>query len=144
MYATALGMAHPEKSVLIPTETLEFLGFILDSNRFTITLTEKRIQKILDMCKTFLGHPCQTIKDAASLVGCLIAALPAVKYGALFYRRLERCENISLRRHKGNFKKKAILTEDALSDVSWWFTTVRASSNFIHPPPVKATLYADV
>ena len=37
---------NTEKSVLAPTQRLEFLGFILDSLCMTITLTEKRKQKI--------------------------------------------------------------------------------------------------
>ena len=36
---------NTEKSVLAPTQHLEFLGFILDSISMTITLTEKRKQK---------------------------------------------------------------------------------------------------
>ena len=80
---------HPDKSVRIPSQRLEFLGFILDSNAMTVTLTDKHKQKILDMCKVLLQQPCQTIKSIAALVGCFIAALPGVKYGALFYRRLE-------------------------------------------------------
>jgi len=28
---------HPEKSVIIPTQTLEFLGFVLDSIRMIVT-----------------------------------------------------------------------------------------------------------
>ena len=134
---------HPDKSVLLPTQKLEFLGFVLDSKAFIIFLTEKRKQKILTMCQEALNSPCQQIKATASLVGCLIAALPGVKYGALFYRRLEHCKNNSLKLHKGNYKKKSMLTEDALEDVKWWATNVNAVTNFIYPPPVTLTLYAD-
>ena len=44
---------HPDKSVWIPSQRLEFLGFILDSNAMTVTLTDKHKQKILDMCKVY-------------------------------------------------------------------------------------------
>ena len=37
---------HPDKSVLLPTQKLEFLGFVLDSKAFIIFLTEKLKQKI--------------------------------------------------------------------------------------------------
>ena len=53
---------HPDKSVLIPSQKLEFLGFILDSNACTITLTDKRKQKFLVVCQEFLGHPCQKLR----------------------------------------------------------------------------------
>ena len=66
---------HLDKSVRIPSQRLEFLGFILDSNAMTVTRTDKRKQKILDMCKVLLQQPCQTIKSIAALVGCFIAAV---------------------------------------------------------------------
>ena len=40
---------HPEKSVIIPTQTLEFLGFILDSIRMIVTLISKKVDKILQL-----------------------------------------------------------------------------------------------
>ena len=120
---------HPDKSVLMPTQKLEFLGFALDSKAFIIFLK----QKILTMCQEALNSPCQKIKATASLVGCLIAALPGVTYGALFYRRIEHCKNNSLKLHKGNYKKKSMVTEDALEDVKWWATNVNAVTSFIYP-----------
>ena len=36
-----------------------------------------------------------------------------------------------------------MLTEDALEDVKWWATNDNAVTNFIYPPPVTITLYAD-
>ena len=36
-----------------------------------------------------------------------------------------------------------MLTEDALEDVKWWATNGNAITNFIYPPPVTLTLYAD-
>ena len=101
---------HLDKSVRIPSQRLEFLGFILDSNALTVTLTIKRKQKILAMCRVMLQQPCQTITSIAARVGCLIAALPGVKYGALFYCRLEHYKNHSLRIHRGHCKKKCLLT----------------------------------
>ena len=34
---------HPTKSVIIPTQRLTFLGFVLDSNDMTVTTTESKI-----------------------------------------------------------------------------------------------------
>ena len=98
---------HPDKSVRIPSQRLEFLGFILNSNALTVTLTDKCKQKILDMCRVILQQPCQSITSIAALIGCFIAALLGVKYGALFYRRLEHYKNHSLRIHRGQYKKSA-------------------------------------
>ena len=53
----------PDKSVFIPTQQLEFLGFVLDSHAFILSLTAKRKQKILSLCLHTLSNPCQKIKD---------------------------------------------------------------------------------
>ena len=37
---------HPEKSVLVPTQQIIFLGFVIDSIKMTITLTEEKKQSI--------------------------------------------------------------------------------------------------
>ena len=89
-----------------------------------------------------LQQPCQTITSIAALC-CFIAALPGVKYGALFYCRLEHYKNHSLRIHRGQPKKKCLLTEDALADVKWWSLNVEVASKFIHTSPVASTFYAD-
>ena len=37
---------HPEKAVLVPTQQIIFLGFVTDSVKMTITVTEERKQSI--------------------------------------------------------------------------------------------------
>lgn len=61
---------HPEKSVVIPTGVLEFLGFTLNSILMTVTLTEKKAEKILILCQTFSQPSRQfTLREVASFVG---------------------------------------------------------------------------
>ena len=63
----------------------------------------------------------------SSAVGCIIAALPGVKYGGLFYRNLERCKNLDL-----NYEKSMKLTLRAKEDLSWWSHNRMLASHFIH------------
>ena len=93
------------KSVLVPTQSIEFLGFLLNSNSMTISLTEKRKQKVFSQCTTLLLKDAHSIRVVASVIGSLIAALPANRYGGLFYRGLERDKNVALSRNHGNFNK---------------------------------------
>ena len=90
------GFFISEKSVLSPTKQLIFLGFFLDSDSMTITLTEKRKGKILSAANVMASAPTQCIRAVAALVGMIIAALPGVKHGQLHYRRLERDKNFAL------------------------------------------------
>ena len=85
---------HPEKSVLIPTQKLKFLGFIIDSLSMTISLAPKKREKIYNYCRLLLSPASHTIRQVSSTICCLVAVCPAVKYGRLFYRNIEICKNI--------------------------------------------------
>ena len=74
------------KSVLLPTQSLEFLGYILDSLTMTITLTSRRKTNIKEVCQKLLSNSSHKIRFVSAVIGMIIAALPAVKYGALHYR----------------------------------------------------------
>ena len=59
----------PEKSVVMPTQTLEFLGSILNAILTIVTLTSKKIVKILQLCHTlFLPNKQFTILEVASWI----------------------------------------------------------------------------
>ena len=45
---------HPKKSVLIPTQRLTFLGFILDSILMRIYMTPEKVNKVIGMCSKLL------------------------------------------------------------------------------------------
>ena len=57
---------HPEKSVVITTQVLEFLGFTLNSIIMTVSLTNKKADKILQLCQTFSNSGRQfTVREVA-------------------------------------------------------------------------------
>ena len=80
---------HPEKSVFVPTQILEFLGFILNSINMTVRLTKEKAQIIKKKCTALKGDKKCTIRDVAKVIGSLVSTCPGVTYGPLFYRQLE-------------------------------------------------------
>ena len=80
---------NPEKSVIVPSQTIEFLGFVIDSVRMTVTLTARKMEKIKSLCLSFL-RPGKlfTIRQVASFIGKLVSAFPGVEFGPLHYRHL--------------------------------------------------------
>ena len=98
----ALGFnINERKSVLTTTQSLEFLGFIISSTAMTLTLTPPQKSNIAEVCTKLLLHTRQKIRFVSSVIGMLIAALPAVRYGALHYRAMEAAKNFALREHGG-------------------------------------------
>ena len=90
---TSLGFFISPKSVLQPTQELTYLGFVLNSVSMSVTLTEKRKEKLWSLTDSLLAQPTQSIRKVAGLIGTIIAASPGVLHGQLHYRRLERDKN---------------------------------------------------
>ena len=101
------------KSVFQPAQHITFLGFVLDSLTKSISLTEKCKSVLLNACHNLASVGRHKIRTVASAVGCIIAALPGVKYGELLYRNLERCKNIALKYAKGDYEKTMTLSPQA-------------------------------
>ena len=64
-------VVHPEKSVLMPTQKIKYLGFLLDSKTMTVKLTSEKALKIKNACKNLIENPKTTILNLAKIVGQL-------------------------------------------------------------------------
>ena len=135
---------HPDKSILIPTQVIVFLGFVINSLDMTISLTPEKIRKILHMVRHILYAEYITSRAAASCIGLLVSSFPAVQFGPLYYRNLEICKNRALYHHaKGNFDTSIVLTVKAFSELSWWLDNVQTVSRPIKTPSIDLTVYSD-
>ena len=76
---------HPAKSVLVPTQQIIFLGFVIDSVKMTITLTEERKQSIYMLCQNILSNYQASIRDLAQTIGVIVSSFRAVPYGQMYY-----------------------------------------------------------
>ena len=59
-----------EKSVLVPTTSIEFLGFSVDSINLTLSLPRDKVKKVRKECQQLLDNPTPTIQDHSILLGC--------------------------------------------------------------------------
>ena len=56
-----------------------------------------------------------------------MSSLPAVQFGELYYRNLEKNKVLALQANKGNYDAPLYLFEDAKADLSWWIYNVDSS-----------------
>lgn len=75
-----------EKSVLIPSTTLEYLDFIFNSNSMSIELLFSKQQRICALCSSFYDKKSCTIREFAQLIGTLVSVCPATRYGDILIR----------------------------------------------------------
>ena len=123
---------HPEKSVLVPTQEIEFLGFVLNSAEMKIILTDCKSGKIILKIKKLLYEEKQTIRDLASVIGSLIATFPVLPYGKVHYRELERCKIFSLKFQKGKYNAPFLpLSTSAIAELHWWLKHLKNTKPII-------------
>ena len=81
---------HPVKSLFVPSRYIEDLGFVLNPQSMTISLSDVKKEKIKLLCLEILGDECPKIRTIAKILGKFTSSFPAVQFGKLRYRSLER------------------------------------------------------
>ena len=127
---------HNEKSMLIPSQSLTFLGFILNSVTMTVQLTQSRKEKLKNAYKKLADKEQCTIQNLAEVIGLLVSSFPGVEHGPLHYRSLERDKSHALRENKGNFGASMTLSQSSRAELTWWIFNVDMSYKlFSHGEP---------
>lgn len=129
-------LIHTKKSVLIPTRELTFLGFILNTESMIVKLPQTKAQEVIDSCRELMGTYLPSIRMVARVIGKVIATFPAVEYGPLYYRSMERDKIAALRQNRGHFDRKMKLSLEAKEELKWWINNVSmASSPIVRKKP---------
>ena len=92
---------HPNISVFLPTKRIQYLGVILDSESMTVTLMPERAADLVSSCRALRKKEMISIRDLARTIGKIVASFPAVMYGPLHYRQLEKEKKKALKQNAG-------------------------------------------
>ena len=63
-----------------------------------------------------------------SLIGNSTSTFPGNKFGPLYYRELDKCKTLGLKKAKGNFDILIKLTKEAILDLQWWIKNLHTLS----------------
>ena len=77
----------------------------------------KKGKKLLSLAKVFFKKDSFTIRELSSLIGTLTSTFPGNKFGSLYYRELDKCKTLGLKKAKGNFDTLIKLTKEAILDL---------------------------
>ena len=95
----SLGFAiHEGKSILNPTQEIEFLGFVFNLVTMPISITKGKTEAIIFKIRRFLENKFPTIRELASVIGSVISLFPAIQFGKLHYRALEKDKTNALKK----------------------------------------------
>ena len=111
-----------EKSCLSPTTRMEFLGFVLDSIDFTISITAHKRRSLRHLIEPIVTHPLQKIhiKKLAKIIGIIVSFFPASDEAKLHYRILERYKTRQVSAHK-SWKFHLRLDRQCIAELNWWY-----------------------
>jgi len=72
-----------KKSLLQPTQTIYFLGFMVDSQEMSVRLTEEKMVQITTACKRAQQAGSLSLRQLARLIGKMTATIPAIQQAPL-------------------------------------------------------------
>ncbi len=134
---------HNKKSTLIPSQSITFVGFILNSTSMTVRLTEEKIDKILLLCQEVLRSKSVSLRLLAKLIGKLVASEPGVEFAQLHYKPLEKFKEKHVKFHHGDYNAEVQLTSVCRTEIQWWIDNLRNSSNPISRGKPSYILHTD-
>jgi len=111
---------HKNKCEFKPSKSCRFLGFIFNTEEFAISTPPDKRKKLLQMTLGVLNRNRCKIRFLASFIGSLISVCPAVLYGLLHIKILEREKFLALTSSDNNFEAQMPLSTLLKEDFLWW------------------------
>lgn len=136
-------VVNHDKSSLKPSKICTFLGFVYNTHNMSLSLPIEKRNNINQLVKKFSRLPRCTIREFAQLIGVLVAACPAVRYGFLYTKLLERQKFLALQQHNYNYEHKINISETVLEDLTWWGNHIFTTMCPIKNQAFKKEIYSD-
>ena len=133
-----------EKSILTPTQILEFLGFIINAVTMKFYLPPEKITKTSRLCKSLMKENPTSLHLLSQLLGFLESCRPAVWLAPLHFRHLQSCliEQVAL--NNGGYHGTVHLSRPALGELQWWILNIhQVHGSPIRPPSSEMIITSD-
>ena len=134
-FVSKTGLSNKSKFIL--AKIVEYLGFIIDSEKRTTFLSDQKKQKIYEKCCIIPTKPKLTIREFASFIGTLTSSFLGNQFGRLNYRAMLKLKDRSLKYNKGNFNAVIKLPENTLYETAWWKKNIFKALKPIRYPEIS-------
>ncbi|XP_040213655.1 uncharacterized protein LOC120943996 [Rana temporaria] len=108
-----------EKSVLVPAQEMEFLGFSIDTHLAILRLPSAKLALIRKEIRAVLRKGFLSLRILARIVGLLAASIQAIFPAPLHYRALQRLKILHLRQGL-RYADEVSLSPEARAELRWW------------------------
>jgi hypothetical protein len=125
-----------EKSCFTPTQTLEFLGFLVNTPEMTLHLPDYKVEAIKADCNNLIARHDVSVRELSQLIGRLTASIQAIFPAPLHYRHLQHLKLQALAQRKG-YDATIALSKEAEEELHWWLVHLNAWNGraILHPSP---------
>jgi hypothetical protein len=125
-----------EKSCFTPTQTLEFLGFLVNTRDMTLHLPDYKVEAIKADCNDLIGRHEVSVRELSQLIGRLTTSIQAIFPAPLHYRHLQHLKHQALAQRKG-YDATIALSNEAEEELHWWLAHLNAWNGraILHPSP---------
>jgi hypothetical protein len=113
-----------DKSVLKPEQVCKFLGFILNSRNLSLAVPYDKQVNIKKKISLFKTQECCKIRDYAQILGLLTSVCPAIPYGWLYTKVLERKKYLALLDSNEDYDSTMLLSPDIFQELDWWLNNI--------------------
>lgn len=136
-------MINYRKSQLVPSKSCKYLGFIIDSETCTVSLTEEKRENIGQEVRKMLNKGSCSIQQFSEFLDKLVAACPGVEYGWLYTKVLEAEKVKALEMNNQDYTKKMLISPSIIDDLQWWRKASPTTFNNIKSNEYSMTIYTD-
>ena len=141
---TRLGfIINKNKSCLTPNTRCNFLGMIIDSVKYTLELPESKKQNLIIILNQLLKKKQCKISEFAQVIGRLVAACPAVEYGFVHTKSLEREKTKALIANNYNYCEIMFIPKSVLPDLKWWIAKLPLAENCFKTGEFVVEIFSD-
>lgn len=116
---------------------------IIDSNKLHIALPAEKRLRIKSELENFIKLKRCKIRKFAQLVGLLVSACPAVEYGWLYTKEMERCKYLNLKHSNDDYDSFMTIPESLLPDALWWLRSIDSATHRIRHDEYHTEIYSD-
>ena len=118
-------VVNPQKSNLVPSQVVQYLGVVIDSTSFRASPSEERISRLQSTAAEFQSCTSPTASLWLSLLGVLSSLAHLVPGGRLRMRSLQLCLHCSW--DCQDLEAPVYASMECLRDLQWWLHLPRLS-----------------
>ena len=119
-------VVNPQKSNLIPSQVVQYLGVVIDATSFRASPSPERISRLLSTAREFQSSASPPASLWLSLLGVLSSLAHLVPGSRLRMRSLQLCLHRSWDRL--DLEAPVSVSPECLRDLQWWLHLPRLSS----------------